>query len=89
MIVEEHRGSTPPWADFRDLALGPGLQRLLVHADLRGGRAAARGTFAIYYLRSPARRRGDLALIDVLVRTVGMAIDPEPAATSSANASSP
>src|SRR6476620_11258770 len=73
-VIVEDIDSDPLWADYRELALAAGLQACWSTPVVGvGGRVL--GTFAMYY-PSPSRPNPtDLALIDVLVRTVAMAIE--------------
>src|SRR6476659_1113677 len=73
-VIVEDIASDPLWADFRDLALGAGLQACW-STPIFGVGGRLLGTFALYYPTPSRPAPGDLALIDVLVRTVGMAID--------------
>ena len=73
MIVTDIN-TDPLWADFKDLALGAGLQACWSTPILGvGGRVL--GTFAMYYPEPSSPSPSDLALIDVLVRTVATAIE--------------
>ncbi|NYD42738.1 SpoIIE family protein phosphatase [Nocardioides panaciterrulae] len=73
-VIVENIEADPLWADFRDLAVGAGL-RACWSTPIFGGGGRLLGTFAMYYPAPSRPKAGDLALIDVLVRTVGMAID--------------
>ena len=73
-VIVEDIGADPLWADFRELAQGAGLQACW-STPIFGVGGRLLGTFALYYPTPSRPRRSDLALIDVLVRTVGMAID--------------
>ena len=64
----------PLWADFRDLAEAAGL-RACWSTPILGAGGRVLGTFAMYYPQPTSPSQADLALIDVLVRTVAMAID--------------
>lgn len=73
-VIVEDIDRDPLWADFRELALGAGL-RACWSTPIVGVGGRVLGTFAMYY-PSPSRpSTSDLALIDVLVRTVAMAIE--------------
>jgi anti-sigma regulatory factor (Ser/Thr protein kinase) len=63
----------PLWAEFKHLALGAGLAACWSTPILVGGRVL--GTFAMYYPQPSSPSPSDLALIDVLVRTVATAIE--------------
>src|SRR6478672_1169554 len=73
-VIVEDIAQDPLWADFRDLAVGAGL-RACWSTPIFGVGGRLLGTFALYYPTPSRPRHSDLALIDVLVRTVGMAID--------------
>ncbi len=73
-VIVEDIGSDPLWTDFRELASRAGL-RACWSTPIFGGGGRLLGTFAMYYPTPSHPKPGDLALIDVLVRTVGMAID--------------
>lgn len=64
----------PLWADFADLALPAGL-RACWSTPILTASGRCLGTFAMYYPQPSTPSQADLALIDVLVRTVGMAIE--------------
>ena len=73
-VIVEDIDSDPLWADYRELALGAGL-RACWSTPIVGVGGRVLGTFGMYY-PSPSRPNpSDLALIDVLVRTVAMAIE--------------
>jgi anti-sigma regulatory factor (Ser/Thr protein kinase) len=73
VIVNDIR-TDPLWAEFRDLAEAAGL-RACWSTPILGAGGRVLGTFAMYYPEPSSPSPADLALIDVLVRTVGMAID--------------
>jgi anti-sigma regulatory factor (Ser/Thr protein kinase) len=64
----------PLWAEFRDLAGAAGL-RACWSTPILGGDGQLLGTFAMYYPQPQRPGAVDLALIEVLVRTVAMAIE--------------
>ncbi len=73
-VIVTDINTDPLWTDFKDLALGAGLQACWSTPILGvGGRVL--GTFAMYYPQPSSPSPSDLALIDVLVRTVATAID--------------
>ncbi len=73
-VIVENIGTDPLWADFKALALGAGLQACWSTPIVGvGGRVL--GTFAMYYPQPSRPNPSDLALIDVLVRTVATAIE--------------
>jgi len=73
VIVTDIR-TDPLWTDFRELADAAGLRACWSTPILGlGGRVL--GTFAMYYPEPSSPSPADLALIDVLVRTVAMAIE--------------
>jgi len=73
-VIVEDIQRDPLWADFRELAAAARVRACWstpifgVHGDLLG-------TFAMYYPQPQRPTNSDLALIDVLVRTVAMAIE--------------
>lgn len=72
-VIAQDISRDPHWTPFQGLARTAGLQAswstpIVVDGDLVG-------TFAMYYPRPSLPSDADLALIDVLVRTVGLAID--------------
>ena len=73
-VIVEDIAQDPLWADFKDLALSAGL-RACWSTPIVGIDGGVLGTFAMYYPRPAAPSPGDLALIDVLVRTVRLAIE--------------
>ena len=73
VIVTDIR-TDPLWTDFRDLADKAGL-RACWSTPILGAGGRVLGTFAMYYPEPSSPSAADLALIDVLVRTVGMAIE--------------
>lgn len=73
-VIVTDISTDPLWADFKDLALGAGLQACWSTPILgMGGRIL--GTFAMYYPEPSSPSTSDLALIAVLVRTVATAIE--------------
>jgi anti-sigma regulatory factor (Ser/Thr protein kinase) len=62
------------WAEFRDLAASAGL-RACWSTPIIGSDGTLLGTFAMYYPQPQRPSRADIALIDVLVRTVTVAIE--------------
>ncbi|MGZ4639927.1 MAG: ATP-binding SpoIIE family protein phosphatase [Actinomycetes bacterium] len=73
-VIVEDIANDPLWVDFKHLALAAGLQACWSTPIVGvGGRLL--GTFAMYYPMPCGPSPSDLALIDVLVRTVGMAIE--------------
>lgn len=64
----------PLWDDFRDLALAAQLRACWSTPIFSSG-GDLLGTFAMYYTQPRRPSVADLALIDVLVRTVAMAIE--------------
>ncbi len=73
-VIVEDIATDPLWADFRNLALEFGL-RACWSTPVVGVGGRVLGTFAMYYPEVRRPSRSDLALIDVLVRTVSIAID--------------
>ncbi len=73
-VIVEDIDTDPLWADFRELALGAGL-RACWSTPVVGVGGRVLGTFAMYYPTPSRPHPRDLALIDVLVRTVAMAIE--------------
>jgi serine phosphatase RsbU (regulator of sigma subunit)/anti-sigma regulatory factor (Ser/Thr protein kinase) len=73
-VIVEDIASDPLWAEFRELALGAGL-RACWSTPILGSDGTLLGTFAMYYPQPSSPSPSDLALIDVLVRTVGTAIE--------------
>lgn len=73
VIVTDIR-TDPLWTDFRDLAEAAGL-RACWSTPILGAAGRVLGTFAMYYPQPTRPTETDLALIDVLVRTVAMAIE--------------
>jgi serine phosphatase RsbU (regulator of sigma subunit)/anti-sigma regulatory factor (Ser/Thr protein kinase) len=73
-VIVEDIDTDPLWADFRELALGAGL-RACWSTPIVGVDGRLLGTFAMYYPRPSSPNPSDLALIDVLVRTVARAIE--------------
>ena len=73
-VIVEDIATDPLWVDFKDLALTAHLAACWSTPIVGvGGRVL--GTFAMYYPRPTRPGVDDLALIDVLVRTVAMAIE--------------
>jgi anti-sigma regulatory factor (Ser/Thr protein kinase) len=73
-VIVEDIESDPLWVDFKELALGAGL-RACWSTPIVGVGGRVLGTFAMYYPRPSRPSPSDLALIDVLVRTVATAIE--------------
>jgi anti-sigma regulatory factor (Ser/Thr protein kinase) len=73
-VIVEDIASDPLWTSFRDLALGAGL-RACWSTPVVGVGGRVLGTFAMYYPEPSRPAPSDLALIDVLVRTVATAIE--------------
>jgi len=73
-VIVEDIEHDPLWADFKDLALKAGL-RACWSTPMIGLGGRVLGTFAMYYPEPSRPARSDLSLIDVLVRTVAMAIE--------------
>jgi serine phosphatase RsbU (regulator of sigma subunit)/anti-sigma regulatory factor (Ser/Thr protein kinase) len=73
-VIVEDIATDPLWADFRDLALEAGL-RACWSTPVVGVGGRVLGTFAMYYPEPSRPAPSDLALIDVLVRTVATAIE--------------
>lgn len=73
-VIVEDIATDPLWADFKDLALAAGL-RACWSTPVLGAGGRVLGTFAMYYPRPASPSPADLALIDVLVRTVATAIE--------------
>jgi serine phosphatase RsbU (regulator of sigma subunit) len=73
-VIVEDVVADPLWTDFRDLAVAAGL-RACWSTPIFGSDGALLGTFAMYYPQPQRPSAADLALIDVLVRTVAMAIE--------------
>ena len=73
-VIVEDIETDPLWDDFRELALAAGL-RACWSTPILGVGGRLLGTFAMYYPTPSRPRPGDLALIDVLVRTVAIAIE--------------
>ncbi len=72
-VVVEDIAEDPLWEGFRELAMDAGLRACWSTPILAaGGRVL--GTFAMYYPQPCRPGAGDLALIDVLVRSVSTAI---------------
>ena len=73
-VIVEDIDSDPLWTDFRDLAREAGL-RACWSTPIVGRDGRLLGTFALYYPQPQRPGEDDFALIDVLVRTVTMAIE--------------
>lgn len=73
-VVVEDIARDPLWADFRALAESAGL-RACWSTPIFGADGRLLGTFAMYYPEPQAPTTEDLALAEVLVRTVAMAIE--------------
>jgi serine phosphatase RsbU (regulator of sigma subunit)/anti-sigma regulatory factor (Ser/Thr protein kinase) len=73
-VIVEDIATDPLWSEFKDLAMAAGL-RACWSTPIGGVGGRVLGTFAMYYPEPRRPEPGDLALIDVLVRTVAMAID--------------
>lgn len=73
-VIVEDVLESPLWDDFRSLAIAAGV-RACWSTPIFGRRGRLLGTFALYYRRPQRPSPTDLALIDVLMRTVGMAIE--------------
>jgi anti-sigma regulatory factor (Ser/Thr protein kinase) len=72
-VIVEDIATDPLWAAFRELALGAGL-RACWSTPIVGVGGRVLGTFAMYYPAPHRPSATDLALIDVLVRSVSAAI---------------
>lgn len=68
-ILTDHK-----WAAYRELAIAAGL-RACWSTPIMSATGRLLGTFAMYYPRPAKPTADDLSLIDVLVRTVGLAIE--------------
>jgi serine phosphatase RsbU (regulator of sigma subunit)/anti-sigma regulatory factor (Ser/Thr protein kinase) len=73
-VIVTDISTDPLWADFKDLALNAGL-RACWSTPILGVGGRVLGTFAMYYPEPSSPNRSDLALIEVLVRTVATAIE--------------
>jgi GAF domain-containing protein len=73
-VIVEDIATDPLWAAFKDLALSHGL-RACWSTPIIGVGGRVLGTFAMYYPRPYRPGPSDLALIDVLVRTVSLAVE--------------
>lgn len=73
-VIVEDIATDPLWASFKDLALSHGLRACWSTPIMGAGRRVL-GTFAMYYPRPSRPSPSDLALIDVLVRTVSLAVE--------------
>ncbi len=73
-VIVEDIETDPLWADYKDLALSAGL-RACWSTPIVGVGGRVLGTFAMYYPNPSRPTPSDLALIDVLVRTVAMSIE--------------
>src|SRR5512144_1051710 len=73
-VIVDDIDTDPLWADYRELALSAGL-RACWSTPITGLGGRVLGTFAMYYPTPSRPSPSDLALIDVLVRTVATAIE--------------
>ncbi len=73
-VIVEDIDQDPLWADFKHLALGAGL-RACWSTPIFGVGGRLLGTFAMYYPVPCAPSPSDAALIDVLVRSVSLALE--------------
>ncbi|HEX6877801.1 MAG TPA: SpoIIE family protein phosphatase [Nocardioidaceae bacterium] len=73
-VIVDDIDTDPLWADYRELALSAGL-RACWSTPITGVGGRVLGTFAMYYPTPSRPSPSDLALIDVLVRTVATAIE--------------
>ncbi|HSE69422.1 MAG TPA: SpoIIE family protein phosphatase [Nocardioidaceae bacterium] len=73
-VIVADIGTDPLWKDYKDLALSAGL-RACWSTPILGVGGRVLGTFAMYYPKPSSPSPSDLALIDVLVRTVATAIE--------------
>jgi serine phosphatase RsbU (regulator of sigma subunit)/anti-sigma regulatory factor (Ser/Thr protein kinase) len=73
-VIVEDIETDPLWTDYRDLALSAGL-RACWSTPIIGVGGRVLGTFAMYHPTPHRPSPGELALSDVLVRTVALAID--------------
>ncbi|MGN6131070.1 MAG: ATP-binding SpoIIE family protein phosphatase [Nocardioidaceae bacterium] len=73
-VIVEDIATDALWADYRHLALDAGL-RACWSTPVVGVGGRVLGTFAMYYPEPSRPAPSDLALIDVLVRTVATAIE--------------
>ncbi len=73
-VIVEDIATDALWADYRELAASAGL-RACWSTPIFGSRGQLLGTFAMYYRQPQRPAPADLALVDVLVRTVGTAIE--------------
>ncbi|ATY31121.1 hybrid sensor histidine kinase/response regulator [Sphingomonas psychrotolerans] len=67
-------GTSPLWADFRELALSHGL-RACWSTPLISGSDEVLGTFAMYYREPREPVEGDLAVVDLITRTAALVIE--------------
>ncbi|WP_372728275.1 SpoIIE family protein phosphatase [Nocardioides sp.] len=73
-VIVEDIAHDPLWENFKDLALAAGL-RSCWSTPIFGVGGRLLGTFAMYYPLPSAPTPKDRALIDVLVRTVSLALE--------------
>jgi anti-sigma regulatory factor (Ser/Thr protein kinase) len=73
-VIVDDISTDPLWVDFKDLAVSAGL-RACWSTPIVGAGGRLLGTFAMYYPEPSRPSPSDLALIDVLVRTVAAAIE--------------
>ncbi len=73
-VIVEDILTDPLWRDYRDLAVVANV-RACWSTPILGTAGQLLGTFAMYYPQPRQPSAADLALIDVLVRTVAMAIE--------------
>lgn len=73
-VIVEDIAEDPLWADFKSLALAAGL-RACWSTPILGVGGRLLGTFAMYYPLPLAPTPSDRALIDVLVRSVSLALE--------------
>ena len=73
-VIVEDIAHDPLWADYRHLAAPAGL-RACWSTPIFGLGGRLLGTFAMYYPEPSAPTTSDRALIDVLVRTVSLALE--------------
>ncbi len=73
-VIVEDIAHDPLWADYKHLALAAGL-RACWSTPIFGVGGRLLGTFAMYYPQPIAPTPSDRALIDVLVRSVSLALE--------------
>lgn len=73
-VIVRDIADDPLWADYKDLALQAGL-RACWSTPIFGVGGRLLGTFALYYPMPCSPSQGDRALIEVLVRTVSLAVE--------------